>query len=96
MSFGVEALINGALALQLPWVIQDFKLCASTKHIDFDVSCTGVLLTCPECGATPQPVHGRLSRKWRHLDFFPFEAWLHADVPAANCSLGHAEQSVAD
>ena len=26
-------------------------------------------------------MHDRLRRKWRHLDFFQFEAWLHADVP---------------
>ena len=27
----------------------------------------------------------RLRRSWRHLDFFQFEAWLHADVPRVAC-----------
>jgi transposase len=31
-------------------------------------------------------VHDRLTRQWRHLDFFQFEAWLHADVPRVACS----------
>jgi transposase len=30
-------------------------------------------------------VHDRLRRAWRHLDFFQFEAWLHADVPRVVC-----------
>jgi transposase len=25
-------------------------------------------------------------RSWRHLDFFQFEAWLHAEVPRVQCS----------
>jgi len=31
-------------------------------------------------------VHDRLTREWRHLDFFQFEAWLHAEVPRVACS----------
>jgi transposase len=27
-----------------------------------------------------------LRRSWRHLDFFQFEAWLHADVPRVACT----------
>jgi transposase len=33
-----------------------------------------------------QGVHDRLTREWRHLDFFQFEAWLHAEVPRVACS----------
>ncbi len=31
-------------------------------------------------------MHDRLTREWRHLDFFQFEAWLHAEVPRVACS----------
>ncbi len=55
------------------------------KRIDFEVSCCCALLNCPACGAASQPVHDRLRRSWRHLDFFQFEAWLHADVPRVGC-----------
>ena len=33
-----------------------------------------------------QGIHDRVRRDWRHLDFFQFEAWLHADVPRVDCS----------
>ena len=86
MSIGVEALFTGALGLQPPWVVADVKLDVPAKRIDFEVSCSGALLSCPACGAASQPVHDRLRRSWRHLDFFQFEAWLHADLPRVACS----------
>ena len=85
MSVGVEALFTSALGLQPPWVVEDVKLDVPAKRIDFEVRCTGALLSCPACGAVAQPVHDRLRRAWRHLDFFQFEAWLHADVPRVAC-----------
>jgi transposase len=27
-----------------------------------------------------------MRREWRHLDFFQFEAWLHAEVPRVSCT----------
>jgi transposase len=82
----VEALFTSALGLQPPWVVEDVKLDVPSKRIDFEVSCSGTLLSCPACGAGSQPVHDRLRRSWRHLDFFQFEAWLHAEVPRVACS----------
>lgn len=85
MGVGVEALFTSALGLQPPWVVEDVKLDVTAKRIDFEVTCSGAFLSCPACGATSQPVHDRLRRSWRHLDFFQFEAWLHADVPRVAC-----------
>ena len=85
MSVGVEALFTSALGLQPPWVVEDVKLDVAAKRIAFEVSCSGALLSCPACGAASQPVHDRLRRSWRHLDFFQFEAWLHAEVPRIAC-----------
>jgi len=85
MSIGVEPLFTSALGLQPPWVVRDVKLDVPSKRIDFEVSCTGSQLGCPACGAASQPVHDRMRRSWRHLDFFQFEAWLHADVPRVAC-----------
>jgi transposase len=72
--------------LQPPWVVEDVKLDTAKRRIDFEVGCQGALLACPQCGASAQPVHDRLRRSWRHLDFFQFEAWLHADVPRVACA----------
>jgi transposase len=86
LSVGLEALFTSALGLQPPWVVEHVKLDVSAKRIDFEVSCSGALLSCPACGAASQPVHDRLRRSSRHLDFFQFEAWLHADMPRVACS----------
>ena len=86
MSVGVEALFTSALGLQPPWLVDDVKLDTAKRRIDFEVACRGALLGCPQCGAAAQPVHDRLRRSWRHLDFFQFEAWLHADVPRVACA----------
>ena len=86
MAIGVQALFTSALGLQPPWVVADVKLEVQRKRIDFEVGCSAALLACPACGAPSQPVHDRLRRSWRHLDFFQFEAWLHADVPRVACA----------
>lgn len=85
MSIGVEALFTSALGLQAPWVVEDVKLDTAKRRIDFEISCQGVRLACPACGAANQPVHDRLRRSWRHLDFFQYEAWLHCEVPRVAC-----------
>ena len=85
MSVGVEALFTSALGLQPPWAVKDLKLDTTKRRIDFEITCQGALLACPQCGASAQPVHDRLRRSWRHLDFFQYEAWLHADVPRVAC-----------
>lgn len=85
MSVGIEALFTSALGLQLPWVVEDVKLDTAKRRIDFEIGCQGTALGCPACGSAAQPVHDRLRRSWRHLDFFQFEAWLHCDVPRVVC-----------
>jgi transposase len=86
VSVQIEALFTSALGLQPPWAVRDVRLDTARHRIDFDVECKQALLACPACGAASQKVHDRLSRSWRHLDFFQFEAWLHADVPRVGCA----------
>jgi len=85
MGVAVEALFTSALGLQPPWVVEDVKLDTPKRRIDFEIGCQTKRLACPACGAATQPVHDRLRRSWRHLDFFQFEAWLHCDVPRVAC-----------
>jgi transposase len=86
LNVGVEALFTSALGLQAPWAVRDVQLDTAKHRIDFDVECKQALLACPACGAASQKVHDRMSRSWRHLDFFQFEAWLHAEVPRVGCT----------
>jgi transposase len=86
VNVGIEALFTSALGLQKPWVVEDVKLDTAKHRIDFEVGCRGAKFVCPQCGAVDQAVHDRMHRSWRHLDFFQFEAWLHAEVPRVDCS----------
>jgi len=86
MNVGIEALFTSALGLQAPWFVEDVKLDTERRRIDFEVGCGGAQWTCPQCGASGQKVHDRMRRSWRHLDFFQYEAWLHAQVPRIACS----------
>ena len=85
MSLSMEGLFTAALGLQVPWEVKSVALDTGKRRIDFEVGCEAKRLNCPACGAADQGVHDRIRRDWRHLDFFQFEAWLHADVPRVNC-----------
>jgi transposase len=82
----IESLFTAALGLQAPWAVHSVELNAAKHRIDFEVRCKAKLLTCPACGALDQGIHDRVRREWRHLDFFQFEAWLHAEVPRVACT----------
>lgn len=81
----VDALFTSALALQAPWVVTKVDLDTAKRRIDFEVSCGAKKLPCPGCAAEGKGIHDRIRRDWRHLDFFQYEAWLHADVPRIDC-----------
>ena len=87
MSVEIESLFSSALGLAAPWVVQAVDLNTAKHRIDFEVVCSTAKLACPQCGAPGQAVHDRLRRSWRHLDFFQFEAWLHAEVPRVGCTV---------
>lgn len=81
----MEGLFTAALGLQAPWEVKSVALDTGKRRIDFEVGCEAKRLSCAACGAAGQGVHDRMRREWRHMDFFQFEAWLHADVPRVNC-----------
>ena len=83
MSVQIESLFTAALGLQAPWTVERVDLSTAKRRIDFEVTCKAKLVSCPHCGATEQGIHDRMRRKWRHLDFFQFEAWLNAEVVSA-------------
>ena len=86
MSVEIETLFTAALGLQTPWIVSSVELDTAKRRIDFQVSCGTKRLACPACGAPDQGIHDRTPKSWRHLDFFQFEAWLHADVPRVACT----------
>ena len=86
MSIGIESLFTSALGLSAPWRVENVTLDTALRRIDFDLTCDAKRLACPVCGLLDQGIHDRQKRQWRHLDFFQYEAWLHAEVPRVSCS----------
>lgn len=85
MSIDIEALFTKALGLGAPWRVEQVELDTEKRRIDFHLVCDEKRLDCPECHAVEQGIHDRIDREWRHLDFFQFEAYLHAKVPRVHC-----------
>lgn len=82
----MEQLFTQALGVAPPWVVSTYEFSPAAGRIDFQLRCDATQLTCPTCGATEQPIHDCKSRSWRHLNFFQYQAWIHADVPRVACT----------
>ena len=85
MAVAIEALFTSALGLSAPWRVASVDLNTAQKRIDFKLTCDAKYLPCPLCHKADQSIHDRLERQWRHLDFFQYEAWLHAQLPRIEC-----------
>jgi len=86
MTINVESIFTAALGLLPPWKVQSVELNQQARRIDFKLSCDAKHIACPLCHKADQSIHDRHERQWRHLDFFQYEAWLHAAVPRVKCS----------
>jgi transposase len=81
-------LYTDALNLEYPWFVVDRQFDKINGRLDiyltFDRRAT---FTCAACGAPHQPFHdvNLKDRVWRHLDFFEYEAYLHAPLPRVTC-----------
>jgi len=79
-------LFQMALGLESPWYV---------ARTEFDAEATparplprrreGGRFTCPDRGKGGCPAHDTTEQRWRHLDIFQHEAFLHARVPRMSC-----------
>jgi transposase len=86
MAIEIKSLFTSALGLSAPWRVADVELNTALKRIDFKLTCDAKYVSCPLCHKTDQSIHDRVERQWRHLDFFQYEAWLHAQLPRVKCT----------
>ena len=86
MAIKIESLFTSALGLSAPWRVAGVELNTAQKRIDFKLTCDAKYLSCPLCHKADQSIHDRVERQWRHLDFFQYEAWLHAQLPRVKCT----------
>jgi transposase len=80
-----EQLFSLALGLVPPWMVDDVTFKVEDKRLDLHIDFPkGSRFACPVCGQEC-PVHDTAESRWRHLDFFQHEAYLHARVPRVKC-----------
>lgn len=69
-----------------PWFVVSYKFSPEKGRLDVELDFPpGTNFTCPECKAKECKVHDTEKKSWRHLNFFQYEAHLHARVPRIRC-----------
>ncbi len=80
-----EALFGMALGIVAPWEVTEITFSKESNRLDITIDFQrGATFVCPVCGALV-PVYDTTEKTWRHLNFFQYEAYLHARVPRVNC-----------
>jgi transposase len=80
-----EALFGIALGITPPWEVTEVTFSKESNRLDITIDFQrGATFACPVCGA-PAPAYDTTEKEWRHLNFFQYEAYLHARVPRVNC-----------
>ena len=80
-----EALFGVALGIVYPWEVTDVSFSPESNRLDIKIDFQrGAKFSCPVCGA-PAPAYDTKEKSWRHLNFFQYEAYIHAWVPRVNC-----------
>jgi len=83
-----EELFAAALGLQSPWSVSGLDFSLAKKRLDINIDFeVGGLFACPSCGI-PSKAYDSTTKRWRHLNFFQYEAYLEARVPRVSCSKG--------
>lgn len=91
----MKTLFTQALGLSPPWAVASFAFKPEQGAIEFQVECTAQRLPCPACGEPDQPIHDRIARRWQHLHFFQFRAFIDARLPRVACAqCGKTTQAV--
>jgi transposase len=90
----VANLRDGQLEMLLhipePWYIDRVDFSLEVKQLDVYVKFRKhALFPCSGCGALNQPVKdiAAKDRTWRHLNFFEYPCYIHAELPRTNCGI---------
>lgn len=89
----VRQLFEKALGLVPPWKVARSEFDLAQRRLDLFLDFDrGARFACPACGAPGRPVHDTEDKAWRHLDFFQYQAFLHARVPRIRCETDGVRQ----
>ena len=82
----INEIFAQALPLPAPWIITSSELSAAPAVLTLRIEiANGTGLPCPECERADCPVHDRVEKRWRHLNFWQHETCIHARVPRTDC-----------
>ena len=86
VSSPLEDLFARALGLEVPWQLARVTFSEEDRelHLYLDFK-RGGRFSCPDCGEVELTAYDTQDKKWRHLDFFQHQAFLHARVPRVRC-----------
>jgi transposase len=69
-----------------PWVVVSYEFDPDKGRLDLELDFPpGHTFVCPECNTEGCKVYDTEKKSWRHLNFFQYEAYLHARVPRVDC-----------
>lgn len=78
-------LFEMALGLGAQWKVAGCRFEGSPKKLELKIEAQGGMhWKCPQCERCG-PVHDRVEKRWRHLNFFEYETELVARVPRCRC-----------
>jgi transposase len=83
-----QELFSAALGLLPPWRVARSEFDAKAGRLDLYLEFPrGARFGCPQPGCAERecPVHDTEDKTWRHLDFFQYQAHLHAKLPRVRC-----------
>ena len=83
-----QELFSAALGLVPPWRVARSEFDAKVGRLDLYLEFPrGARFGCPQPGCAERecPVHDTEDKTWRHLDFFQYQAYLHAKLPRVRC-----------
>ncbi|BFH11231.1 ISL3 family transposase [Paenibacillus melissococcoides] len=83
-----EGQLDELLHIPEPWYIREVEFSLEAKQLDVYVKFRKrALFSCTKCGEPNQPVRdiANHDRTWRHLNFFEYPCYIHAELPRTNC-----------
>ncbi|MDO8619429.1 MAG: ISL3 family transposase [Candidatus Daviesbacteria bacterium] len=80
-----EDLFKLALGLQDPWYVKEISFSHELGKLDIYLAAKiNAKFSCSNCGQELS-AYDTTKRTWRHLNFFQYEAHIHADLPRIQC-----------
>ena len=79
-------LFEQALGLEHPWYVEKAEFDPETRRLDLHLNFeAGGVFECGGCGDGGCKAYDTAWKRWRHLNFFQHEVFLHAPAPRVQC-----------